>query len=105
MEDQYKAQYAATEITKAATAVAGWMGEYDFSAVLKIMHTRNEAYLIVACPTYKVMAAVPKSLKMARIQSSIKTFIGDRGTEHLLIIVTPEMFTIFTRTKRHCVGP
>ena len=50
MANKQQAQYDATKIAKEAkttTAVAGWLGEDDFPAVLNLTHTRNEAYLIV----------------------------------------------------------
>ena len=71
MADQYQAQYATTKIAKkakVAATLAGWLGEDDFPAALNLMHTRNYLELIVACPSYKAMAAAPKSQKMARLQ-------------------------------------
>ena len=60
--------------------------------------------LLVACPAYKAMAEAPKSLKMSRLQSSIDKFLGKWGIEHLIVIVTPEMFTIFASMQCHRVG-
>ena len=50
------------------------------------------------------MAAAPKSLKIARLQSSIDKIFGDWGIEHLVIIFTLYMFTIFASMKWHYVG-
>ena len=42
---------------------------------------------------------------MARSQSSIDKIFGDQEIGHLVVVVTPEMFTIFFSMKWHCVGP
>jgi hypothetical protein len=108
MVDQQQAHYDANKLAKeekVTTTVAGWLGEDDFPAVLNLTNTRNDPDLIVACPVYKAMAAAPKSLKMARLQSAIDKILGDRGMEHLVVIITPAMFTIFASMKWHRVGP
>ena len=51
------------------------------------------------------MAVAPNSLKMARLQYSINKILGNRGIEHIVIIIIPAMFTIFASMKWHRVGP
>ena len=51
------------------------------------------------------MAAAPKSLKMARLQSAIDKILGNRGIEHFVVIIIPAMFTISSSMKWHRVGP
>ena len=108
MADQQQSQYDATKIAKEAKAImtlAGWIGEDNFPAVLKLMYTQNEVDLIVVCPSNKAMAAVPKSLKMVFLQSSIEKILGEREIKHIAVIVTPAMFAIFSSMKWHCAGP
>ena len=91
MENQQQSQYDVSKVAKEAKAtmtVTAWIGEDELSAVLNLMHTRNEADIIIVCPAYKAMLAEPKSLKMAQLKSSIEKIIGDRGIEHLVVIVT-----------------
>ena len=85
--------------------VASCIVEDNFPAVLNPMHTRNDSDLIIVCPAYKAMAVVPKSPKMARLQYFITKVLVDQGIEHLVVIVTPEMFTIFASIKCHHVVP
>ena len=42
---------------------------------------------------------------MAHLQPSIDKVLGNQGIEHLVVIVTPAMFTIFASMKWHLVGP
>jgi hypothetical protein len=51
------------------------------------------------------MAAATKSMKMARLQSAIDKVLLDRGLEHLVVIITLPLFTIFTSMKWYRVGP
>ena len=53
MVDQQQAQYVVKEISKeekSTTSVVGWIREDNFPVVINLIHTRNEADLIVACP-------------------------------------------------------
>ena len=82
-------------------AVASWLGVDDFPALLNNTNTHNEADLISACPMYAAIAAVPKSLKMLHFQSAIDKVLSNQGEEHLVIILTPAMFTNFVSMKWH----
>ena len=77
----------------------------DFPSLLNLTNARNEADLLAACPVYEAMAAAPKALKMARLQSSIDRIISDRGMEHLIVVITPAIFTIFVSMKWHRLTP
>ena len=90
---------------KSKTTVEGWLGEDDFPSLLNLTNSRNEIDLLAACPVYGAMAAAPKALKMARLQSAIDKVLSDRGMEHLVVIVTPAIFTIFVSMKWHRLTP
>ena len=108
MAAQQQAQYDENKIArevKSKTTVEGWLGVDDFPSLLNLTNARNEADLLAACPVYGAMAAAPKALKMARLQSSIDRILSDREMEHLIVVITPAIFTIFVSMKWHRLTP
>ena len=82
--------------------MAGWLRDNNLPCVLNNTNMCNEADLISICPVYLVMSAAPKALKMVRLQSSIDKILGDQGMEDLIAVITPVIFTTFTRIKIKC---
>jgi hypothetical protein len=99
-QNQYEENKIARE-AKSKTTVEGWLGVDDFPSLLNLTNARNETDLLTACPVYGAMAAAPKALKMARLQSAIDKILSDRGMEHLIVIITPAIFTVFVSMKWH----
>ena len=75
--------------------VEGWLRKDNFPAMLNNTNTRNEADLINVCPVYKAMV---------HLQSVIDKILGNQGMEHLVVIMTLAMITIFVSMKWRRLG-